>query len=167
MPSNYNIPEPISKLGGSHSFAIVWRFNPEFYRLIGSKCKKCGQKYFPRRHVCAHCHSRELEEIKLSHSGVIRNVMYAYHYGSSSLGYEGTPPQVFALIKLDDGPMLEGEITKLSPTFINQDMLGKTELELRKMLVGKKVRAVMRRYRKLDNGNVSYGLKWTVRDTAH
>lgn len=164
MPSNVNLPEPIPKLGGPHSFAIVWRFNPEFYRLIGSRCKKCGHKYYPRRHVCPRCHSRQLEDVQLSHTGVIRNAMYAYQYGQATLGYEGMPPRVFGLIKLDDGPMLEGEITNLSPAFVKKDLLEETERVLRRLLIGKRVKAVLRRYRKLDNGNISYGLKWVTVD---
>ena len=72
-------------------------------------------------------------------------------------------PQVFALIKLDDGPVIEGEIADINPSFIRKDFLGKTELELRKNLIGKPIIAVIRRYRKIDNGNITYGLKWVTK----
>ena len=37
--------------------------------LIGSKCKKCGDVFFPKREVCLNCGKIDMEEIALSTRG--------------------------------------------------------------------------------------------------
>lgn len=38
-------------------------------KLLGSRCKACGERFFPRRLVCAKCLSRDVENIELSGKG--------------------------------------------------------------------------------------------------
>ncbi|MBW2056648.1 MAG: Zn-ribbon domain-containing OB-fold protein [Deltaproteobacteria bacterium] len=42
---------------------------PERPYLLGSRCRRCGSVYFPRRAVCANCLGETMEEIPLSRRG--------------------------------------------------------------------------------------------------
>ncbi len=39
--------------------------------LIGSRCKRCGEHFYPKRAVCANCYSQEMEDVALSRRGKI------------------------------------------------------------------------------------------------
>ncbi|MBI2848071.1 MAG: Zn-ribbon domain-containing OB-fold protein [Chloroflexi bacterium] len=41
----------------------------EVANLIGSRCRRCGESFYPRRVVCLNCGSRELEDVALSRTG--------------------------------------------------------------------------------------------------
>ncbi|HWO93716.1 MAG TPA: zinc ribbon domain-containing protein, partial [Dehalococcoidia bacterium] len=44
--------------------------NPnEAPRLLGSRCRACGEHFFPRRVVCAKCLARDIEDVELSPRG--------------------------------------------------------------------------------------------------
>ncbi len=151
--------EEITRFGGKHSFSMLWRFNPEWYGLIGSRCKKCGTLHYPRKAVCVYpCNSHELEDVPLSHTGRVR---HAGLNRRATEGYGDIQPQVFATIKLDEGPHLVGEIVNLPLSFVrdsclNQSLIGK--------LAGARVRMVIRRFRKHDNGDITYGHKFELLD---
>ncbi len=149
--------EEIPKFGGRHSFAVLWRFNPEWYRLIGSKCKKCGALHYPRKALCVYpCESHDMEDVELSHAGKIR---YAGLNRRGTEGYGDVQPQVFATIKLDDGPHLVAEIANLPMSFVRASALNS---KLISRLEGAKVAMVIRRFRKHDNGDISYGHKFEL-----
>ncbi len=47
-------------------------------QLLGSKCKKCSEVFFPRRHVCAKCLHRETSDVLLSATGTIYSYTYVH-----------------------------------------------------------------------------------------
>ena len=151
--------EEVARFGGKHSFSMLWRYNPEWYGLIGSRCMKCGTLHYPRKAVCVYpCDSHDLVDVRLSHIGTIR---YAGLNRRGTEGYVDVQPQVFATIKLDEGPHLAAEIVNLPLWFIregalNQSLFGK--------LAGAKVQMVIRRFRKHDNGDITYGHKFELLD---
>ncbi|MFC1872832.1 Zn-ribbon domain-containing OB-fold protein [Chloroflexota bacterium] len=149
--------EELPKFGGKHSFAMLWRFNAEWYRLIGSKCRKCGTVHYPRRQLCVYpCDSHDMEDVQLSHTGKIR---YGGLNPGGLEGYGDVQPQVFATIKLDNGPHLNAEIVNLPLSFIRKCALNRKEL---KIIADRKVRMVIRRFRKHDNGDITYGHKFEL-----
>ncbi len=149
--------EEVPRLTGKHSFTMLWRFNPEWYGLIGSKCKKCGTVHYPRRLVCMYpCDSQDLEDVQLSHTG---EICFGGLTSRGTEGYADVQPQVFAAIKLDDGPHLSAEIINLPLSFIRKCALDKKEWG---KLEGARVRMVIRRFRKHDNGDITYGHKFEV-----
>ena len=153
--------EETPKFGGKHSFSVLWRFNPEWYRLIGSKCKKCGTVHYPRKMVCVYpCTSHDLEDVPLSHTGT---TVYGGFTPRSAgpMGYGDTQPQFFATIKLDNGPHLMGELVNLPLDFVRKAALSGKE---REKVYGKRVRMVFRRFRKHDNGDITYGHKFELLD---
>ena len=163
MSHNSNIPEVIPKLGGTHSFAMYWRFNPEFYRLVGSRCAGCGKKHWPRRHVCPDCGSREMEDVQLSHTGTIEAI--GLQTGLYQTGYDDVSPLVHAIIRLDDGPHVEAEVAGVDPEYLRDLILNPPgDMRFYDQLEGRRARMVIRRLRKQDNGNVSYGYKFILLD---
>jgi len=95
----------------------------------------------------------------MSPNGTIVQAMYNTARGVVS-GYEDVAPQIFCVIQLDDGPFIEAEVTNVSPEFVKQQILEQNGWAFRDALVGKRVRMVLRRLRKLDNGNLTYGYKF-------
>jgi len=149
--------EEIQKFGGKHSFSMLWRFNPEWYRLTGSRCRKCGTIHYPRKLVCVYpCNSHDMGDVQLSHTG---EIIYAGLMPRATGGYVDVQPQVFATIKLDDGPHLLAEIVNLPLSFVKKAALDKAE---REKVFGAKVRMVLRRFRKHDNGDITYGHKFEL-----
>jgi uncharacterized OB-fold protein len=47
-------------------------------RLLGSKCRKCGEVFFPRRVVCARCLHRETEDVLLGPRGRLYTWTYCH-----------------------------------------------------------------------------------------
>jgi hypothetical protein len=143
---------------------MLWRYNPEWYHLIGSVCKKCGKKHYPRKRVCMYpCNSTDLEDVQLAHTGTIEHVGILTAYPSA--GYFDVQPQVFASVRLDDnGPHVEAELVNAPIGPMKEHMLsgGKLEFKWFDSLVGRKVRMVVRRFRRHDNGDITYGHKFEL-----
>jgi uncharacterized OB-fold protein len=47
-------------------------------RLLGSRCRSCSEVFFPRRHVCARCLARELEDCELGPRGRLYTWTYVH-----------------------------------------------------------------------------------------
>lgn len=155
-------PEQLFRLGDSHSQAILWRKKPELYRLVGSQCQECNKKHFPRRMVCAYCGSRKLAQTQLSPFGQVVSAQF-WSAGAEPLrGYEDMLPQLFAIIELDDGVKIEAEIIDLPPQKLKGELIHPGPNGLLAGLAGQRVRMVLRRMRKFDNGNLTYGYKFLL-----
>jgi hypothetical protein len=79
--------------------------------------------------------------------------------GTGTGGYVDTQPQFFITIKLDNGPHVMGELVNPPLDFIKKVVFSGKEKE---KLYGKRVRMVLRRFRKYDNGDITYGHKFEV-----
>lgn len=67
--------------------------------LVGTKCKRCNEYFYPKRFVCANCYSEDLEETCLSKRGRI------YSYTIARMGYPGrpiNPPFITAQVELPE-----------------------------------------------------------------
>ena len=67
--------------------------------LIGSRCKRCGDYFHPRKVVCANCYSQEMEEVALSSRGTIHT------YTIARTSYPMTPlvaPFIVGEVKLTE-----------------------------------------------------------------
>ena len=70
-------------------------------RLLASKCKSCGQIYFPALERCVECYRQDMEEVKLSKTGKI----YTYTVVQMPVkNYE--PPFALAWVELPEGVRL-------------------------------------------------------------
>jgi len=114
------------------SVPMYWRTIPQRYRLIGYKCKKCGLVNFPPKGVCKYCNaSSEFEEIQLSGKGKVHTFVL--------ISAGGAPPEFaeqekaggqypVAIVQLDEGPKVIGQIADADPKEVKIDMPVTTEL---------------------------------------
>ena len=81
-------------------------------KLMGSKCKKCSVMYIPPRKICNNCNSIEMEWIEMSGKGKLA-AFSCIGVGTTTMvnkGYSMKKPYCFSIIKLDEGPMISGQL---------------------------------------------------------
>ena len=115
-------------------------------KLMGSKCKKCNETYVPPRKLCIKCNSTDLEWVEMSGKGKLA-AFSCIGVGTTfmvSKGYSMKKPYCFSVIKLDEGPMISGQLigvdesnpdtisigTPVKLTFIETDLKGETRVDL-------------------------------------
>lgn len=125
--------------------ARFWREIPARYNLIGNKCK-CGALYFPPKEVCSECLSPEQTEFQFSGEGKI--VTYTVIHIAQE-GFEKQVPYVIAVVELDEGPRLTGQIV---------------DCKLEDVKIGQKVYSVFRKIGEDGKaGAIYYGYKFRLR----
>ena len=95
---------------GSHSSSVplFWRLKKSKYMLIGSKCETCGQAFFPPRVVCTKCRSKgRIIDHQFTGNGVIESFTVIR---VPPEGFEGHTPYAIAIIRLDEGTNISGQI---------------------------------------------------------
>jgi len=114
------------------SIPMYWRTIPQRYKLVGQKCKKCGSVNFPPKGVCKYCNSSsEFEEVQLSGKGKVHTFVL--------ISAGGAPPEFaeqekaggqypVAIVQLDEGPKVIGQIADADPKEVKIDMPVTTEL---------------------------------------
>ena len=81
-------------------------------KLMGSKCKKCNAMYVPPRKLCTKCNSTDVEWIEMSGKGKVA-AFSCIGVGATFMadkGYSMKKPYCFSVIKLDEGPMVSGQL---------------------------------------------------------
>jgi len=140
-------PEPAYR-HGVYRTTKMWRERLGRYRLMGSRCRKCGALWWPRRigGVCGKCNSRDLEPYEFSHEGVLKT--HSLSSGTPLMGMEvyGADRRIVASVLLDEGVVV-GPTEIVDTTFEN-------------LKDGVKVQMVTRKLRRESNGNWMYGYMW-------
>lgn len=120
-----------------------WRLKNQRYRLEGTVCGNCGAKHFPPRQVCPECKSTDLTPHEFDGHGKIYSFTTVRQ---APLGHEGYLPYVIGMIELDEGPMVEAQITDVNPEDVK---------------IGQAVEMVIRKLREYDEeGAIAYGYKF-------
>ena len=88
-------------------------------RLLGTRCRACGELFAAKRAFCAHCSSPEMEEVLLSATGVIRTYTIVRQQPPGSLI---APPYVIASVRLDDGVNVQSLLTDIDPEKAHIDL---------------------------------------------
>ena len=85
------------------------------YRLEGTRCTACGEKFFPPRTglICPACHDRAMEPYQCAQTGEIVAVALD-DVGFPALGYGDDMPRVQAIVRLDDGIHLMVDIMQVA-----------------------------------------------------
>ncbi len=123
----------------------VWRNKKFMYKLIASKCRKCGNIDFPYSPYCTKCGNSDVEKTELSGKGKLLTFTISYQ---SREGFEKSLPSIIGLIKLDEGaeiiaPIVDTDVDKLKENV--------------------RVEATLRRvYTDSYNGLIQYGIKFRV-----
>lgn len=100
--------------------------------LIASKCRSCGEIYFPKKESnwCVHCNKRELEDIKLSSRGKISSFTIVMIPPAGGF-YIGQVPYSYGAVDLPEGVRVETQFTVADPENIKVGM--EAELVLDKL----------------------------------
>jgi uncharacterized OB-fold protein len=115
-------------------------------KLMGSKCKDCGASYVPVRKLCTKCNSINMEWAEMSGKGKIE-AFTSITVGTPFFvekGYGRNKPYCFSVIKLDEGPMISGQLIgvdeskpdtikigmPVKATFIETEIRGETRVDL-------------------------------------
>ena len=74
--------------------------------LVGSRCLRCGEAFFPERTVCASCRSELQETILLQAPAILRNFTLVYELppgftSPAAIGYAEFAPGVLVLAPID------------------------------------------------------------------
>ncbi len=124
-----------------------WRIRDRYYRLIGSRCAKCGAEFFPPVYRCKACGSEDLKDSEMPKEGEIATYTVLHE---PLPGFEAQTPLYLAVVKLSNGTKVLGQVVD-SP-----------EESVR---TGTKVRATLRRVRvDGESGQIVYGYKFLVKD---
>ena len=101
-------------------------------KLMGSKCKKCGEIYVPVRRLCTKCNSVDMEWVEISGKGNVA-AFTSITVGTPffvSKGYDRKNPYCFSVIQLEEGPMVSGQLVGVdekNPDTINVGLPVKTK----------------------------------------
>ena len=127
------------------SVPLYWRLQRHRYNLVGTKCTTCNTVYFPVKTFCSECRRKgKIEDFKLSGKGKIKSYTIIR---VPPEGFEKYIPYAIAIIELDDGTMISGQIVD----------------NVESVDVGKRVETVFRRISEDgDSGLIHYGLKWRI-----
>ncbi|HEY3361325.1 MAG TPA: Zn-ribbon domain-containing OB-fold protein [Methanosarcina sp.] len=125
-----------------------WRSLGSRYNLEGTRCKECGEYYYPPRNFCVNCRrGGHIEPYNFKGAGEI--ISYTIIHTAAE-GFEGQTPYTLAIIQLDEGPSLTSQV------------IGDPE----KIHIGMRVRSV---FRKLgedgERGMIYYGTKFVPADS--
>ena len=111
-----------------------WREIPTRYRLLGSRCKICKTTYYPPRIVCPKCKEARykggpvMEFEEFSGKGYVRSFTTIR---VAPPDFREQTPYVMAIIKMDEGPRISGQIIDCKPGDVKVSM--KVESVLRKI----------------------------------
>jgi len=81
-------------------------------KLMGSKCKKCGNLFVPPKKFCNKCQSTDMKWTQFSGDGELETYSLV-HVGAryfSAQGYGMRKPYCFGVIKLKEGPRVSAHV---------------------------------------------------------
>jgi 3-hydroxyisobutyrate dehydrogenase-like beta-hydroxyacid dehydrogenase/uncharacterized OB-fold protein len=75
-------------------------------RLLGSRCRACGERFFPRRMVCARCLAQDTEDVLLGPGGTLHTWTYVHF---PLFGSKRADPGGYAVGQVDlaEGPRVQ------------------------------------------------------------
>lgn len=96
-----------------------WRENKSRYNMIGCKCTACNKRYFPPRIVCPDCGRAsigKMEKFKFSGMGIVYSTTIVHEAHEQ---FEMQKPYIIALIELDEGAKVLGQVIDCEPNDVN------------------------------------------------
>lgn len=113
----------------AENLAPNWRLREQRYQLVGNLCLKCGAKHFPPRQVCTQCRGTDFDSFRFNGKGSL----YSFTtLRQAPAGFEGFAPYAVGMIQLEEGPMVEAQLTD-----VNEEDL---EIGMRMEMVTRKLR---------------------------
>src|ERR1039458_9725720 len=97
-----------------------WREGSRAGKLLGLKCRDCGEVTCPPRKVCAGCGSENLDIIQLSGKCEIKSFTVCYAVPTGFVG-----PYVVAVADLEEGGRVMGDVLNIDPAQAGMEIMGK------------------------------------------
>jgi uncharacterized protein len=91
-------------------------------KLVGLKCEGCGEVAVQPRLACRKCGSVDLSIFDLNGAGVIQSFTVM---NVAPEGREAAVPYIVALVALDEGPWIMGNLCGLAPAEATMDIIGR------------------------------------------
>jgi uncharacterized OB-fold protein len=91
-------------------------------KLLGLKCKGCDNITVPPKMTCQECGGTDLDPVELSKRGKIVTFTVV---NVAPEGRENEVPYIIALVKLDEGPWIMGNLIDMDPARATMDLIDK------------------------------------------
>lgn len=78
-------------------------------RLVGGRCRECGENHFPPVSSCPYCSSDEVDEVELSERGTLWSFTSVLR---PPPGYRGSVPYGFGVVELPEGLRVVTRLTE-------------------------------------------------------
>lgn len=88
-------------------------------KFLGMQCRGCGEILFPALAVCSNCGGVEMDRHELAGQGVLRTFTVVR---VAPIGF--TPPYTVAMVELDEGPWVIGNLVELDPNEAGLELVG-------------------------------------------
>ena len=99
-------------------------------RILGTRCRACGEHFFPKRVVCAKCLSADTEDATLSAEGTLWSYTFVHFPLFGSMNVEHMNGYGVGQIDLPEGPRIQAPLAGTQDHFrVGQ----KLRLELEKL----------------------------------
>lgn len=125
-----------------------WREQGVLGRIEGSKCEECGALYFPTRFVCPKCHSLHISTYRFKGNGTLINFVTNGLSQVMPMGFREHLPRIMCVVKLDEGPVIIGELIEIPEGFNVQ--------------IGTQVKTVIRKIARSANTSWKYAYKFVL-----
>jgi uncharacterized OB-fold protein len=101
-----------------------WVVEKNKVHLVGSRCKKCGQSYFPPMVICPKCFAEgEMEKIKMSNRGKLYSYTIVFVAPK-----QFTTPYALGYVDFLEEVRVLGQLTTTDPEELKLDMNVQVEL---------------------------------------
>ena len=124
-----------------------WHEYDGLHRLVGTECGACGAKFFPKRFVCAKCHSTDVSPHRFSGNGTIVNMDAQFLPPVKLMGFRDETDRVLVAVQLDEGPVVISELVDRGH---------------QRPTMGSPVRLTVRRIARSGNGDFRYAFKFVL-----
>jgi uncharacterized OB-fold protein len=94
-------------------------------RLLGTKCLRCGEHFYPRRAICAQCLSEQTADVEMEARGTLYSYTFVHFPLFGSMNVEHADGYGVGQIDLPEGPRVQAPLAGKQAEFrVGQDVRG-------------------------------------------
>jgi len=86
-------------------------------RLLGTKCRSCGEHFYPRRQVCGKCMSEQTSDVEMDARGTLYSYTFVHLPLFGSTNMEHADGYGVGQIDLPEGPRVQAPLAGKQPQF--------------------------------------------------
>ena len=91
-------------------------------KLLGLKCKSCGNITVPPKMTCQECGGTDLDIVEVKKQG---KIVTFTNVNVAPEGRQNEVPYIIALVKLEEGPWIMGNLIDIDPATATMDLIDK------------------------------------------